>query len=228
MKAFARPAAVLGLAWVALVAASDPVPLEEAVLAEVNRARQDPPGYAERLREYRQFFEGDMLYLPGDDRGVVTHEGRRAVDEAIAFLERQAPLPPLSPGEILVLAARDHADAQGPAGATGHVSRDGASPGMRVERRGGGIYVGETISYGHGRADDVVRALIVDDGVPGRGHRKLLFDPGYRYAGVGCGAHARFRHICVVDLAQTADGSPSTGGAARMAGARVFTYAAKR
>ena len=202
--------------------------LERDVLTEINYARQHPREYADTLREYRRYFDGRVLFLPGDRNGVVTNEGPDAVDEAIEFLERQAPLPALSRGEMLVLAAQDHADDQGMSGASGHVSRDGLTPGDRVRRRGGDIYVGEGIWYGSGGPADVVRSLIVDDGVRGRGHRALLFQADFRYAGVGCGAHRRFGNICVVDLSGTADGSPVLPDWAKARGGQIFRMPAKR
>jgi uncharacterized protein YkwD len=206
-------AAALAVCSTLLVAATDGEPrrrsIEAQVLERINHARQNPRAYADELRELRRYFDGDILFLPDDPNGVYTREGVSAVDEAIAFLERQAPLPPLDHGDLLSLAAQDHAEDQGEAGATGHNSRDGAGPGERVRRRGGDIYVGESISYGMADADAVVRQLIVDDGVPGRGHRSLLFQNDFRFAGVGCGAHRRYGHLCVVDLAATIDGAPA-------------------
>jgi uncharacterized protein YkwD len=225
-------AAVLSACSLLLVAAADEEPpgrsLEAQVLAQINHARQNPRDYARELREYRRYFEGDLLFLPGDDNGVQTREGTDAVDEAIDFLERQAPLPPLGRGDVLALAALDHADAQGEEGATGHVSRAGASPGARVRSRGGDIYVGESISYGHDRADAVVRQMIVDDGVPGRGHRKLLFSRDFRFAGVGCGDHRRWGHMCVVDLSATDDGTPALPQWAKAQGSRPARVSAAR
>lgn len=186
---------------------------EADVLAEINFARQNPQSYAEDLREYRGYFEGQVVYVPGDPNGMMTKEGVRAVDNAVAFLERQAPLPPLDHGAILALAASDHVAAQGPGGGIGHSSRAGSSPGERVRRRGGQVYVGEGISYGYSNPREVVRQLIVDDGVPGRGHRALLFNPMFRFAGVGCGSHRVYRVMCVVDLSGTADGQPMPPGA---------------
>jgi uncharacterized protein YkwD len=202
--------------------ATDVSRLERDVLTEINYARQHPREYAETLREYRRYFDGRVLFLPGDRNGVVTNEGPDAVDEAIEFLERQAPLPALTRGEMLVLAAQDHADDQGMSGASGHVSRDGLTPGDRVRRRGGDIYVGEGIWYGSGGPADVVRSLIVDDGVRSRGHRALLFQADFRYAGVGCGAHRRFGNICVVDMSGTADGSPMLPDWAKARGGQIF------
>lgn len=215
-------AAALGACWMMLTGAGAPSSLEDDVLAEINYVRAHPHEYAEQLREYRAFFDGRIVFLPGDANGTVTREGTDAVDEAIDFLARQTPLPPLAPGDVLAMAARDHAIEQGEAGATGHVSYDGASPGERVRRRGGGIYVGETIAYGAADALAVVRGFVVDDGVPGRGHRALIFSDRYRYAGVGCGEHARYRVICVVDYAGTENGQPVLP--VGMKGASVFVY----
>lgn len=215
MSKLGRFAAVLlGACPILLTAASNRPSLEAQVLAEINFARQHPQEYAEDLREYRRYFDGRLLYLPGDQNGVITNEGTDAVDEAIDFLERQAPLPPLGRGALLQLAARDHAGELGLTGANGHLSPDGASPGERVRRRGGDIYVGEGISYGHDRADAIVRQLIVDDGVRGRGHRALLFNDAFRYAGIGCGGHRRYGNICVVDFSGTINGTPALPGLA--------------
>ena len=205
----ARCAAALGLCWLALVAASEPPRLEDAVLTEVNYVRTHPHDYADELRRYREFFDGRVVHLPGAEIGMMTREGTVAVDEAIAFLDRQAPLPPLAYGKVLALAARDLAEEQGETGYSGHRSANGASPGDRVKRRGGGIFVGETISYGYDEPSAVVRQLVIDDGVPGRGHRGLIFAAGNTYAGVGCGTHPRDRFLCVIDYSTTPDGAAS-------------------
>lgn len=182
--------------------------IEAAVLAEINFARTRPRDYAEQLRAYRKFFKGRIVWYPGNPDGLRTEEGVRAVDEAIRFLERQAPLEPIAPAILLARAARDHVREQGPSGETGHYSADGANPRDRVQRRGGGSYVAEVITYGPPSAVEVVRQLIVDDAVPGRGHRKTLFAAEMRYAGVACGPHRGYRVMCVADLGRKADGHP--------------------
>jgi len=182
--------------------------IEAAVLAEINFARTRPRDYAEQLRAYRKFFKGRIVWYPGNPDGLRTEEGVRAVDEAIRFLDRQVPLEPIAPATLLARAARDHVREQGPSGATGHYSADGANPRDRVQRRGGGSYVAEVITYGPPSAVEVVRQLIVDDAVPGRGHRKTLFAAEMRYAGVACGPHRGYRVMCVADLGRKADGHP--------------------
>ena len=180
---------------------------ERAVLEEFNRARTDPAGYAESLRDYLRHFDGRDVRLPGDPVGIRTHEGPAAVLEAIEFLESREPLPPLEASPLLSLAASDHVRDQGPRGTWGHASSDGSRPGHRVERRGGGRYVSEVISYGASTGAAVVRQLIVDDGVAHRGHRSLMFqDIGNSHAGIACGHHARYETMCVIDLSRWHDG----------------------
>jgi uncharacterized protein YkwD len=75
----------------------------------------------------------------------------------------------------------------------------------RIQRHGDWtIAIGEAISYGPyvaERGRDVIAQLIVDDGVPSRGHRKTLYDKDYRLAGVSCGPHPTFETVCVIDFA---------------------------
>jgi hypothetical protein len=40
----------------------------------------------------------------------------------------------------------------------------------------------------------------------------LIFSPGYRFAGVGCGPHPRDRYMCVIDFSGTATGGPELPG----------------
>ncbi len=58
----------------------------------------------------------------------------------------------------------------------------------------------EDISYGYSTPSEVVRQLIVDSGVPGRGHRDNIFNPVLRSAGVACGPHPAYGAVCVVDF----------------------------
>jgi uncharacterized protein YkwD len=194
------------LALPLLGAALPEATLAERVLAAINDARAHPHALAEQLRTYRGYFQGKVVRYPGNDVGLMTTEGTAAVDEAIGFLEQQAPLEPLTWSDLLAAAAGDHVAEQGPTGATGHVSKDGANPGIRVTRRGGGMFVAETITYGPPSAGEVVRQLVVDDNVPSRGHRHILFAREFRFAGVACGPHAKYRAMCVVDFSGTAEG----------------------
>lgn len=201
-----------GLLLAALLAGCAPVgravPLRTAdavsradIVAELNAARTDPAAYARKARALRGLFNGDRIERPGEI-ALVTQEGPAAVDEAIAFLEAQAPLPALRDNPGLARAAADHAREQGQTGEVAHVGADGSSPSDRMRRYGRWSATGEAIAYGPDRAEDVILQLIVDDGVPDRGHRRILFNPAYTLVGAACAPHPVWRTACVLDFAR--------------------------
>jgi len=179
--------AIAGLLLLALPLAAHPASLaarlDEAVLDELNFARARPAEYARELR-----------------RDLHRSDDPAAVEEAIRFLERQAALPPLDSDRRVAAAARQHAQAQGGRGDVGH----GAAGGLGQRLRDQGVWAGlsaENISYGFDDARDVVRQLIIDSGVPGRGHRRNIFATGYQLVGVACGPHRAYGFMCVIDFA---------------------------
>jgi uncharacterized protein YkwD len=175
--------------------------LEEQVLAGINEVRTNPAAYAAKLRQYRSYFEDNVVLLPGSDVGLRTREGVAAVDEAIAFLARQAPLPALRNAPDLAEAAKVHAADQALNGGIGHTGADGSNAQARIKAHKGSGFMAEALSYGAKDAAGVVRQLIVDDGAPSRPNRRLLFDgKRYRMAGVACGPHPVNRSVCVIDL----------------------------
>jgi len=170
--------------------------LEAAVLAEINFARAHPRQYAEALLR-----DAGPGARPGGFEGYADWDPR-AFDEAIEFLRRQAPLPPLKADARLAEAARDHARAQGGRGEIGHAGPGGETLGRRLQRRG--VWAGlmaENISYGFSNPREVVAQLVIDSGVAGRGHRKNIFGQAYQVAGVGCGRHQVYEAMCVIDFA---------------------------
>ena len=190
LLALAAPAAALGQ------------DLAGQVLAELNLARTSPRAYAGFLREFRGLFRGKYFVLPGSDTRVQTNEGVKAVDEAIRFLTRQKPLPPLSWSDGLAAAAAELAKEQGESGAIGHGGMEGFGMRERIHRHGKwNRESGENIGYGPTKARDMVIQLIVDDGVPDRGHRKNIFSTVFHTAGVACGPHPEYGNMCVIDFA---------------------------
>lgn len=185
-------------------------PFEDRVLAALNVARADPRSTAGALSAYRRFYHGRMVRVPGDPVSLRTREGTPPVDEAIGFLLHQPELRPLAASGLLADAARDHVRAQSASGATGHFEGDGFGPEQRSRAHGGGGQLGEVIAYGPRTPEDVIRQLIIDDGVSDRGHRRILFDADLAFAGVACGPHPVFRTMCVVDLARTWNGGGGT------------------
>jgi uncharacterized protein YkwD len=176
--------------------------LSKQVLAEINLARTQPRSYAGFLREFRTQFRGTYYVLPGSTTRVQTSEGVKAVDEAISLLARVKPLPPMAWSAGLGAAAAELAEDQGRSGDTGHIGRQSRGMRERIERHGVWIgRIGENIGYGPEDARGVVMQLIIDDGIPGRGHRTNNFSTAYTTAGVACGSHPRYRSMCVIDFA---------------------------
>ena len=176
----------------------------ESVLSELNQARGNPAEYAQKLRHYRQQFQGRVARTPNGGVGVMTLEGTSAVDEAIDVLERQAPVAALKHSDVLYESAAEQVNDQERTGLVGHRGSDGSLPAGRIQRHG--VWRGsaaEMISYGQGTAVEVVLQLIVDDGVTDRAHRHTVFNPVLRVAGVACGPHPSYRTSCVIDLAGT-------------------------
>lgn len=184
-------------------ASSDWSSLEQAVLAEHNRVRQNPQSYIPILEAHLSSMtaDGHIIHGCGQNCVLTTREGRTAVREAIAFLRRQPAVGALGASVPAARAAKSHAQDQR-GGATGHVSSNGASFVQRLNRFGlQDVGMGENIAYGVQSAEQVVMNLIVDDGVPSRGHRTNIFAQNWSLAGTGCGGHATYGTVCVVNYA---------------------------
>lgn len=194
-----RLSATPALAGLLLLLAAAPAPaaargLDDAVLDEINYVRQHPRQYARELQRIDAAWRPDAPRYAADDP--------QDVEEAVDFLMRQPPLPPLRRDERLSEAAFDHAATQGPRGQLGHAGPRGETLGQRLQRRG--LWAGlsaENISYGYDDPEGVVRQLIIDRGVPNRGHRMTIFGHGYQAAGVGCARHSVYGAMCVIDFA---------------------------
>lgn len=185
LSSLARVAA-LAVALAAPSFAHAAADLDADVLAEINYVRAHPADYARELRRAPDW--------------VFDQEEPGAVAEAIDFLERQRPLPPLKGDRRLGAAALQHVRTQGPRGEVGH----GAVGSFGLRLRAAGVYAGmsaENISYGHNDARAVVRQLIIDSRVAGRGHRRNIFTASYSAAGVACGGHRQWGSMCVIDFA---------------------------
>jgi hypothetical protein len=175
--------------------------LEKAVLDEMNLARTDPLGYAAYLEAWRKNFNGKAFRLPGG-AVVNTIEGAVALEEAIKFLQSAKPLSALQLSKGMCLGAKDQSFDQSQSGDVSHQGKDKSFSWERVARYGEWKSpVSENIAYDGGTARDIVINLIIDDGVPSRGHRNNIFNGSYIVTGISCGKHPLFGGMCVCTFA---------------------------
>ena len=199
-----RAGAIAGIALLALSVAAAQIPprVEHGILEGLNQLRENPAAYADVLKQERRWYQGRLLQIP-NQTGILTNEGVRALDEAIAALEsvrRNVGRVVLSGG--LSNAAADQVRDTGRRGLTGHKGADGSEFDRRIDRYGEWSgEIGENIAYGPDKPRDIIIQQLVDDGVGDRGHRKNLLNPAWRYVGIACGPHTRYGTMCVMDFA---------------------------
>lgn len=177
--------------------------LEIEVWVELNIIRENPAGFIPYLEEQLGYFKrGSIIIQRPGEIGLRTKEGRSAFEEAINFLKKQKPVGMMKISRGMSFAAKDHVREQGPSGRTGHYSQNGNSPFDRMNKYGKWQNTaGENIDYGNNKAKRILMALIVDDGVPSRGHRTNIFNPDFKIVGIACGSHKNYRHMCVMTYA---------------------------
>ena len=172
--------------------------VEKDVVLEMNKARSNPALYAELYVEPRtKRFDGNLY-----DNYVMTNEGVKVVNELIEYMKKAKPLPPLQAQKGLSLAAQNHSSTQGETDQTGHTGVDGSTPFTRIEKYGTYKTAGENIDYGATSGREIVVQLLIDDGVPNRGHRKNIMAKDFDSTGVGfTKKHQTYGSVCVITYA---------------------------
>lgn len=156
---------------------------EKDVFLLVNKARVDPPRFAKQYLADKQ------------DQGAYARE---CYQELLATTAMK----PLLPSRALWLAAKEHADDMGRSGKTGHTGTKGSSLSGRINQFG--IWdrsISENCSYGFADPLGIVLQLLIDDGVPSRGHRKNIMNRETAFMGTSIAPHRKYDWNCVQDFA---------------------------
>lgn len=177
--------------------------MEREIVDELNAVRTNPAAYSLNISALLPYYNGTLLRRPGIATPTQTKEGASAAREAVNVLRSQVKVPALAYSAALSAAPRDLAEDQARHGSVGHVASDGAAPEQRIARYGSwNTSYNENVDYGPFRTGrDVVVDLLIDDGVPDRGHRRNIFAPSARVVGVACAPHPRYGSVCVIDEA---------------------------
>ncbi|MFQ4135066.1 CAP domain-containing protein [Nodosilinea sp. PGN35] len=187
--------------------------LEQAVVAELNRVRTNPQGYADLIEANKQDFYNNWLQLRG--YSLNPGERRRLVDEAIASLRQRSSLPKLDVSDGMSRGNRDHVVDQGRSGLKrGHTGDNLSGPGQRLSAYGSVRNCGirdeasyENVTYVDSpTAQRVVMEMLIGDNIAQAGYedagdRDNLFNPDFQVIGVACGTHRYLRNMCVITYA---------------------------
>ena len=177
--------------------------IEKDVILELNKVRTNPKKYAQDyLVPMKKLYSGKFLKYPDEIR-LLTKEGIDALDECIKILQNAKPVQKLTPYYGLYQAAKYHQEDQSKNGGIGHTSSDGKKLNQRIEMFGNWSgQIAENIDYGTSDARKIVISLLIDDGVPSRGHRLNIMNQVYTSVGVAVGTHKKYSGVCVIDFAQ--------------------------
>lgn len=178
---------------------------EKDLILELNMVRDNPAKYAELfLKPLLNNYKGNLFTFPNDPVPIETEEGVQALQECIRELKASQSVGLLQPSRGMSNAASDHAREQSRNGKVGHEGKRKSTPFTRIARYGewGGT-AGENIDYGNGEARKVVISLLIDDGVPERGHRMNILYKDFGCVGVAFDSHPKYKHMCVMDFAGT-------------------------
>ena len=174
---------------------------EKQLFDEINYARANPQEYLKRLELFRNNYRGKELHY-SKGNVLVTDEGVAALDDAIAFVRKLKPMPPLDLRGGMVKAAKVHVDDLVSSGKSGHRGSDGSQPGQRLDRFGRwDREYGENIVYESRTPQYDVIGMIIDDGTANRGHRENLFAEDFRVIGVAAGNRPGGPTLAVVTFA---------------------------
>ena len=176
-------------------------PLASALLSELNECRSNPPLYSCKLSPLLPLFTDLILTRPGKVN-LRTKEGPAAVSECIDALEHTPPLGTLTLSPGMCRAAQSLCDECGPTGRFEHTGLHGSTLASRLEQHGRWLgSCGENLSSGCEDAQEILFQLLIDDGVPSRGHRENILNPAFAMVGVGFGPHKKYRCMCTIDFA---------------------------
>lgn len=153
--------------------ASIMAPREQLMLDEINLLRADPKGYITYVREYIV----DLQTNGSFGNSIQTAQ------ELITELQRTPKLPILEVTPCIYKAAVSHGKDLYARGEMNHRGSDDSWPWDRILRTCDNMSEGNENLVGG--PEDIRRAvmlLLVDEGIPSRGHRKTLLNPDWRYA----------------------------------------------
>jgi hypothetical protein len=177
-------------------------PIEKDVILEMNKVRSNPKKYADLYIKPMLSYYNANIYSPPSKLPTKTAEGIKAAKECYDILSKMSPVQLLIPSKGLWQAAKDHVIDQSKTGEVGHGGSDGSTPFDRIKRYGTYSVAGENIAYKPNTGREIVVGLLIDDGVPSRGHRDNIMHKEYNHVAVAVNTHKKYGIMCVIEYAK--------------------------
>ena len=164
---------------------------------EINRVRENPKSFIERLEKYKGYFNGDKLKLPNLDYAFQTQEGVAPYDECIKYLRTADTAPRLVPSkgltgiadELMKVLQKDYSKI-GSVDMNALKNKYGTASG----------YFNRIIQCGGTTPEQVVIHLLVCDGDKNRRQREAILNKTSKRIGVASGEHESFSRATIIIL----------------------------
>ena len=152
---------------------------------EINSVRLNPSSYVDKVLKYKDYFEGNILKIPGIDTGIQTQEGAAAYEEAVNFLKSAQSTEALTASKGLFQIANDYLSQI----QNIEVEKiDTIDINTIIDKYGS--YQGEfaqSMEYGSTTPEQIVISLLVSDGDSTRTYRDTLFKSSLKKIGIATG-----------------------------------------
>ncbi len=163
---------------------------------EVNKARSNPSGYAQKVDEYISYFTGPIIKIPGINVQIRTQEGDAPYKETRDFLKNEQSVGVLTPSKALCEIAQELLDKVVDSD-TGEI--DETETEQIIDKHG--TFSGKftrAMDFGGFTSEQVVINFLVCDGDPDRTQREPLLGRGLNKIGVAFGKHNIYSTVCVL------------------------------
>jgi len=149
---------------------------ERKMIDEINLMRSNPPGYVQYIEKYLEDFKSSGW--GGDQIAQEEATGQELIKE----LKKLKPLSILQPHEELYNVCMVHGKDALQKGSLDHNDSNGRSPYDRIISNTELTDGTENLAGGMNTVRKTVIMLLVDSGIPNRGHRRALLNPLWTYA----------------------------------------------
>lgn len=144
------------------------------------------------MRKNPSLFASTVVKKYPDQSGRTRLKNVREYKSLLKALEKQQPLSILIPDSLSFVSARCHAVESGKKGYVGHERQSKDCKSVTH-------FMGECCQYGEENPLDIVMSLLIDEGVPSLGHRKIFLG-SYDKIGVSVQPHKQYRVNTVLDF----------------------------